>query len=33
MNNSVAVKLYQNIGFKSVEIENGRTYMEIKLVE
>ena len=32
-NNSVAVKLYQNIRFKSVEIENGRTYMEIKLVE
>ena len=30
-NNSVAVKLYQNIGFKSVDIENGRTYMEIKL--
>lgn len=30
-NNSVAVKLYQNIGFKSVNIEDGRTYMEIKL--
>lgn len=29
--NFIAVKLYQNIGFKSVSIENGRTYMEIKL--